>query len=78
MYVCVCVYDTEILNFLQRTNETRQNCIISANLVPETHYKISNQGSSCTGEPSNCEYGTLLQSFHRGTLSIYWHIAQIF
>ena len=31
-----------------------------------------------TGEPCTCEYVTLLQSFHRGTLSIHWYIAQNF
>ena len=31
-----------------------------------------------TGEPCTCEYVTLLQSFHRGTLSIRWYIAQNF
>ena len=30
----------------------------------------------CTGEPCTCGYFTLLQSFHRGTLSIHWYIAQ--
>ena len=30
----------------------------------------------CTGEPRTCEYVTLIQSFHRGTLSIHWYIAQ--
>ena len=29
-----------------------------------------------TGEPSICEYVTLLQSFYRGALSIHWYIAQ--
>ena len=31
-----------------------------------------------TGEPYTCEYVTLLQSFHRGTLSIQWYRAQDF
>ena len=31
-----------------------------------------------TGEPCTCEYVTLLQSFHRGTLSIHWYVAQNF
>ena len=35
-----------------------------------------NQRFLSTGEPCTCEYGTLLQSFHRGTLSIHWYIAQ--
>ena len=29
-----------------------------------------------TGEPCTCEYVTLLQSFHRGTLSVHWYVAQ--
>ena len=31
-----------------------------------------------TGEPCTCEYVALLQSFHRGALSIHWYIAQNF
>ena len=30
------------------------------------------------GEPCACEYATLLQSFHRGILSVNWCIAQNF
>ena len=29
-----------------------------------------------TGEPCTCEYVTLFQSFHKGTLSIHCYIAQ--
>ena len=50
----------------------------SANLVAETHQKLCNKRVLSTGEPCTCEYLTLLQSFHRGTLSIHWYIAQNF
>ena len=36
------------------------------------------EGALSTGEPGTCEYVTLLQSFHRSTLSIHWYIAQTF
>ena len=55
-----------------------QNCISSANLVAEIHQKLWNKRALSTGEPCTCEYVTLLQSFHRGTLSIHWYIAQNF
>ena len=53
-----------------------QNCISSANLAAEIHYKLWNKRALSTGEPCTCEYVTLLQSFHRGTLSIHWYIVQ--
>ena len=46
-----------------------QNCMSSANLVVEIHQKLCNKRVLSTGEPCTCEYVTLLQSFHRGTLS---------
>ena len=55
-----------------------QNCMSSANLVAEIHQKLCNKRVLSTGEPCTCEYVTLLQSFHRGTLSIHWYIAQNF
>ena len=55
-----------------------QNCISSANLIAEIHQKLCNKNVLSTGEPYTCEYVTLLQSFHRGTLSIHWCIAQNF
>ena len=42
----------------------------SANLVTEFPLKLSNERALSTGEPCNFEYVTLLQSFHRGALSI--------
>ena len=53
-----------------------QNCKSSANLVSEINQKLRYKRFLSTGEPSTCEYVTLLQSFHRGTLSIHWYIAQ--
>ena len=53
-----------------------QNCMNSANLVAEYHQKLCNGRVMSTEEPNTCEYVTLLQSFHRGTLSIRWYIAQ--
>ena len=53
-----------------------QNCLSSANLVAKIHQKLCNKKVLSTGDPCTCEYVTLLQSFHRGTLSIYWYIAQ--
>ena len=52
-----------------------QNCMSSANLVAEIHQKLWNER---TGEPCTCSYVTLFQSFHRGSLSIHWYIAQNF
>ena len=48
----------------------------SANVVAEIQLKLFNERALSTGELCTCEYVTLLQSFHRGTLSIYWYIAQ--
>ena len=36
--------------------------------------KLCNKRVLSTGEPCTCEYVTLLQSFHRGTLSIHWYM----
>ena len=55
-----------------------QNCMNSANLVAEIHKKLWREWALSTGELCTCEYVTLLQSFHRGTLSIDWYIAQNF
>ena len=55
-----------------------QNFMSSANLVAEIPQKLCNKRVLSTGEPCTCEYVTLLQSFHRGTLSIHWYIAQNF
>ena len=55
---------------------TCQNCLSSANLVAKIHQKLCNKRVSSTGEPCTCKYVTLLKSFHRGTLSIHWYIAQ--
>ena len=52
-----------------------QNCMSFSNLVAEIHYKLCNTRVLSTGEPCTCEYVTLLQLFHRGTLSIHWYIA---
>ena len=50
----------------------------STNLVTEIQLKLSNERALSTGESSFCEYVTLLQSFHRSTLSKYLHFAQNF
>ena len=55
-----------------------QNCMNSVNLVTEIYQKLCNKRALSNGEPCTCEYVTLLQSFHRGTLSIDWYIAQNF
>ena len=55
-----------------------QNCMSSANLVAEIHYKFWNKRALSTEEPCTCEYVTLLQLFHSSTLSIHWYIAQNF
>ena len=54
------------------------NCMNSANVVAEIQFKLLNDRALSTGEPCAYEYVTLLQSFHRGTLSIHWYIAQNF
>ena len=48
------------------------------NVVAEIQLKLLNERALSTGEPCTCEYVTLFQSFHRGTLSIHWYIAQNF
>ena len=53
-----------------------QNCKSSAKLVGEIHQKLWNKRALSTEEPCTCQYVTLLQSFHRGTLSIHWYLAQ--
>ena len=47
--------------------------VSSANLIAEIRY---NERALRSGEPCTCEYVTVLQSFHRGTLNIHWCIAQ--
>ena len=47
-------------------------------IVAQFQLTISNERVLRTGEPCTCEYVTLLQSFHRGILSIQWYIAQNF
>ena len=50
--------------------------ISSANIVAEIQFELLNERAE---EPCTCKYVTLLQSFHRGTLSIiHWYIAQFF
>ena len=68
-------FSDETLSFSFRSC---QNCMSSANLVAEIHQQLWNKRALITGEPCTCEYVTLLQSFHRGTLSIRWYIAQNF
>ena len=53
-----------------------QNCVSSMNLVTEIHLRLLNKWVLSTVEPCACKYVTLLQSLHRGTLSIHWYIAQ--
>ena len=50
----------------------------SANIVAQIQLKLLNEEILSIGEPYTYEYVTLLQSFHRGTLSIRWDIAQDF
>ena len=50
-----------------------QICMSSANLVAEIHQKLCNKRSLSTGEPCTCEYVTLFQPLHKGTLSIHWY-----
>ena len=52
------------------------NCMGSANIFAEIQFKLLNERALSTREPCACEYVTLLQSFHRGTLSIHWYIVQ--
>ena len=52
------------------------NCISFANIVAEIQFKFLKEGVLSTGEPCTCEYVTLLQSFHRGILSIHSYMAQ--
>ena len=45
------------------------------NLVAEIQLKRLSERALGTGEPCTCEHINLLQSFHRGTLSIPCYIA---
>ena len=54
------------------------NCVISAKIATEIQCKLLNERVLSTGEPCTSEYVTLLESFHRGTLSIHQYIAQSF
>ena len=67
-------FPQKVLSLLK--SKTWQNCMSSANLVPEIQFKLSNDRALSTGEPCTCEYVTFLQSFHRGALSIHCYIAQ--
>ena len=75
-------FSNEILNFiLQKVKSLLhfgfcQNSMSSANLAAEIHQKLWNKSAKSTGEPCTCEFATLLQSFHRGLLSMHWYIAQ--
>ena len=75
-------FSNETLNFfLQKVLfllhfRSCQNCMSSANLAAEIYQKLCNTKVLSAGEPCTCEYVTLLHSFHRGTLSIHWYIAQ--
>ena len=55
-----------------------QNCKSSTNPVAEIHQKLWNERVLSSEEPCTCEYATLPQSFHRGTLSIHCYITQNF
>ena len=54
------------------------NCMSFANVVAEMQFKLLNERALSTGKPCTCKYVILHQSFHRGTLSIHWYIAQNF
>ena len=43
----------------------------SADTAAEIKFKLLDERVLSTGEPCTCESVTLLQSFHRGTLSIH-------
>ena len=55
-----------------------QNCMSSTNRVAEIDQKLCNKRVLSTGEQCTSQYVTLLQSFHRSTLSIHRYIAQKF
>ena len=54
------------------------NSVNSTDVVAENQFKFLNERVLSAGEPCTCDYVTLLQSFHRGTLSIQWYKAQDF
>ena len=49
-----------------------------ANIATEIQFKLLNERALSTVAPCTSEYVTLLQSFHRSTLSMHWYIAQIY
>ena len=53
-----------------------QNCMSSVNTAAEIHQKLCNKRPLSAEEPCTGQYVTLLQSFHRVTLSIHCYIAQ--
>ena len=52
--------------------------VSSASIDAEIQFKLLSERVLTTGKSCTCEYVTLLQSFHRGTLSIHWYIAENF
>ena len=64
---------SETLNFLFKKFGPCPNCMSSANIVAEIRFRRLNERALSIGE-----YVTLLHSFHRGTLSLHWYIAQNF
>ena len=74
-------FSNEIIFFIQNFLDllhfiSCQNSMSSANLVAKIYKKLSNKRALSTREPDTCEYVTLLQPSHRGTLSLHWYIAQ--
>ena len=65
--------DLGLLNF-----RSCPKCRSSENVVAEMQFKLLNERAVSTGETCNCEYVSLLQSFHRVTLSTHWYTAQKF
>ena len=47
-------------------------------IFAESEFKVLDEIVLNTGGPFTCEYVTLFQSIHRGTLSIHWYITQNF
>ena len=50
------------------------NCMSYVTIFAESEFKVFDEIVLNTGGPFTCEYVTLFQSIHRGTLSIHWYI----
>ena len=72
-HVCMCQLESSrspTFRILPKLNDYCQSC-------RKTQLKFLNERVLCNGEPCTWVYVTLLQSSHRGALSIHWCILKL-